>query len=212
MVDPPRQIAHNTAPVAKSGPNQKGIMMTKYRHWILIAAVMMALTPAAFAQDDARDSEVIGGGDTMSADPAGDAGEAGDSPEGQPAEGDTAPAPKGGGGLFGGNNMFFIIIGVFLVVMIMMSSSSKKKQQRQRQEMLASLKKGDKVVSIGGIVGSVVEVREDEVTVKTDETNNIRMKFARWAIRGTGEMAKAEDPNQAASASSNNDTNDDEQK
>ena len=59
--------------------------------------------------------------------------------------------------------------------------------------MLSSLKKGDKVTSIGGIVGSVIEIREDEITVKIDETNNVRMKFARWAIRGVGAEAK-EDP------------------
>ena len=63
--------------------------------------------------------------------------------------------------------------------------------------MLSSLKKGDKITSIGGIVGTVIEVRDDEVTVKVDETGNVRMKFARWAIRGVGDAARAEDPNQA---------------
>ncbi len=179
--------------------------MTKYRPWIVIAALMMALAAPALAQnDDAPASDVIGGNDTISADPSTAPAEgAGDeATEGEGDSGEAAPAP-GGGGLFGGGNMMlFIIVGVFLL-MIIMSSSRNKKQQRQRQEMLAALKKGDKVVSIGGIVGTVVEVREDEITVKTDETNNVRMKFARWAIRGTGEMAKAEDPNQAASSSSN---------
>ena len=58
--------------------------------------------------------------------------------------------------------------------------------------MLNELKKGDKITTIGGIVGTVIEVRDDEVTVKVDETNNIRMKFARWAIRGVGATAKSE--------------------
>jgi preprotein translocase subunit YajC len=182
--------------------------MTKYRHWILIAALALVLTPAAWAQNDSRDSEVIGGNDTISAAPDSDAPAGA---EGEGAEGDPAPAPQGGGGLFGGNNMFFLIIAVFFVVMILMSSSSRKKQERQRREMLSSLKKGDKVVSIGGIVGTIVEVREDEITVKTDETNNVRMKFARWAIRGTGETAKAEDPAKAASSNACCDRNDDQQ-
>jgi len=84
--------------------------------------------------------------------------------------------------------MIFGVLAVFMFI----TSNSRKKQQRKHQEMLSSLKKGDKVVSIGGIVGTIVECREDEVTIKTDETNNIRMKFARWAIRGTGESAKEE--------------------
>jgi len=58
--------------------------------------------------------------------------------------------------------------------------------------MLAALKKGDKVTSIGGIVGTIMDVREDEVVVKVDEGNNIRMRFARWAIRGIGEKGKDE--------------------
>ena len=58
--------------------------------------------------------------------------------------------------------------------------------------MLAALKKGDKVTSIGGIVGTIMDVREDEVVVKVDENNNVRMRFARWAVRGTGDDAKKE--------------------
>lgn len=74
------------------------------------------------------------------------------------------------------------------------SNRSRRKQEQKRKEMLTSLKKGDKVTTIGGIVGSVVEIREDEVTLKVDETNNVRMKFARWGIRGVGEDSKTQGP------------------
>ena len=60
--------------------------------------------------------------------------------------------------------------------------------------MLAALSKGDKVTSIGGICGTVIEAREDEIVVKVDETNNVRMRFARWAIRGVGDAARSEKP------------------
>ena len=96
----------------------------------------------------------------------------------------------GGGGLFGGN-MLFIMIGVF-VLMYFLMSRGKRKQEKKRKSMLSELKKGDKITTIGGVVGTVIEVKEDEVTVKVDETNNIRMKFARWAIRGVGATAKTE--------------------
>lgn len=86
-----------------------------------------------------------------------------------------------------------IMVGVFVLMYVWMGRG-KKKRETQRREMLASLKKGDKVTSIGGIVGTAIEVREDEVIVKVDENNNVRMRFARWAIRGVGEQAKKESP------------------
>jgi len=110
----------------------------------------------------------------------------------------TQPTTTGAGRPGGGPNWTFpvILIGGFLLMYLWMGRS-KKKQARKRQEMLESLKKGDKVTSIGGVVGTVIEVRDDEVTVKVDENNNVRMKFARWAIRGVGDAAKAENPAQA---------------
>jgi preprotein translocase subunit YajC len=91
------------------------------------------------------------------------------------------------------NQFLFIMIGGFILLYVWMGRS-RRKQEAKRKAMLANLKKGDKVTSIGGIIGTVIEVREDEVTVKVDETNNVRMKFARWAIRGVGEEARTDSP------------------
>ena len=86
--------------------------------------------------------------------------------------------------------MIYIMLGA-IALMWFMSSRSRKKQEKKRKDMLATLSKGDKVTSIGGIVGTVVEVREDEVTVKVND--NTRLPFARWAIRGVGEEGKNEE-------------------
>jgi len=94
------------------------------------------------------------------------------------------------------DNPFIIILFGGMIFLFYWSSRSRRKQEAKRREMLAALKKGDKVTSIGGIVGTIMEIREDEVTVKVDENNNIRMKFARWAIRGIGDEAKTEAPDQ----------------
>jgi len=110
-----------------------------------------------------------------------------ETPGKQPAQ-PTQPRP---GGPFGGMTMPIVLL-VGLAALFWWSGRSRRKQEAKRREMLASLRKGDKVTSIGGIVGTIVEVREDEVVVKVDETNNVRMRFARWAIRGVGEDAKAE--------------------
>jgi preprotein translocase subunit YajC len=108
--------------------------------------------------------------------------------EGENGEEEAAPPKKSP---FGGSGFLFIIAGVFIVMMVL-SSRSRKKQESKRREMLSTLQKGDKVTSIGGICGTVIETKEDEVVVKVDETNNIRMRFAVWAIRGVGETAKDE--------------------
>jgi len=92
-----------------------------------------------------------------------------------------------------GRNFIFILLGGMVLIWFL-TSRSRRKQEAKRKEMLANIKKGDRVTSIGGIIGTVADVREDEVTVKVDENNNVRMKLARWAIRGVGEEAKAERP------------------
>lgn len=100
---------------------------------------------------------------------------------------------KPGGSLFGDQWFLFAMLGGIILLYVWMGRG-RRKQEAKRQQMLAGLKKGDKVTSIGGVIGTVIEVREDEVLVKVDETNNVRMRFARWAIRGVGETAKTEKP------------------
>jgi len=85
--------------------------------------------------------------------------------------------------------LFGILLGGVVLMWLWMGRGRRKKEAQHR-EMLANLKKGDKVTTIGGIIGTVIEAKPDEITVKVDETNNIRMKFSRWAIRGVGEEGK----------------------
>ena len=132
------------------------------------------------------DEAAADGAEAASADDAGDTGDA-DAPDEEGEGGEAAPSK----GPFGNMSFLFVIAGVFILMMVF-SSRGRKKKENQRREMLASLQKGDKVTSIGGICGTVIETKEDEVVVKVDETNNIRMRFAIWAIRGVGETAKDE--------------------
>jgi preprotein translocase subunit YajC len=85
----------------------------------------------------------------------------------------------------------FPIIIVFLVVMYVTMIMPKRKQDRTRQDMLSNMKRGDEIQTIGGIVGKVVEAREDRVLVKVDETSNTKIWFLRSAVaRVTAEEAK----------------------
>jgi preprotein translocase subunit YajC len=80
---------------------------------------------------------------------------------------------------------------VFIVIMIM-SSRSRKRQEKQKKDMLEQMKRGDRVQTIGGILGAIVEVRDDKILLKIDESNNTKVWFARSAIhRVLGDEAEA---------------------
>ena len=49
--------------------------------------------------------------------------------------------------------------------------------------MLSALKKGDEVQTIGGVLGKVIETRDDRVLLKVDESSNAKMWFTRAAIQ-----------------------------
>jgi preprotein translocase subunit YajC len=89
--------------------------------------------------------------------------------------------------------LFAVLLGGVVLMWIWMGRG-RRKQDAKHKEMLANLRKGDKIVTIGGIIGTVIEVRPDEVTVKVDETNNVRMKFTRRAIAAVGEDARTTSP------------------
>ena len=88
----------------------------------------------------------------------------------------AAPAPSP----FGGSFMFLMILMIGLLFIFTMSSG--RKEKKRKAEMLASLSKGAKVQTVGGVLGTIVEVRDDEVVVKVDENSNTRMRFAKTAI------------------------------
>ena len=105
------------------------------------------------------------------------------SPEATSKPGGGEP-PSGCGGM---DMKFFVPLMVLMVLMYIWMGRSKRKEEKKRKDMLESLKKGDRITTRGGIIGTVIEVRENEVTIKVDETNNTRMKFARWAIMEVGQ-------------------------
>src|SRR5215472_1290105 len=84
-----------------------------------------------------------------------------------------------------GNILFtlfpFLIIGLlgwFLMIRPM------KRQEQERQALLTALKKNDKVVTSGGIIGIVASIKEkeDEVTLKVDESSNVRLRVTKGSI------------------------------
>ena len=173
--------------------------LARYSAWLL-AAALLATAAQAHAQPSSKpagsEGTIVDAPPTEDGPPEQPGAEgAQDKPE--PAE-TTQPArrPVARKRSFFDTYGFIIIMlgGFFLLYMFM--GRSRRKQETRRRQMLASLKKGDKAVTVGGIIGTIIELRQDEITIKVDETNNIRMRFARWAVRGVGEEVKAEKPEQ----------------
>lgn len=108
----------------------------------------------------------------------------------------TTSAPAAGPAEKPQSYMLYLMFGA-IILLWFWSSRGKKKEAKRRRDMLGQLKKGDKITTIGGIIGTVVEVRDDEVMVKTDESGNVRTKFARWAIRQVGQDGKSEGSDEA---------------
>ncbi len=73
----------------------------------------------------------------------------------------------------------FPIIMVFLIF-LMFRAPQKQKQQRKKLEQ--SLEKNDRVLTIGGIFGTIVDIKDDEVILKVDESNNTKIRVTRSAI------------------------------
>jgi preprotein translocase subunit YajC len=106
-----------------------------------------------------------------------------------PAAGGTQPPPPEWL-TFLGNPMFMIVL--LLVVFFLFTTGGKRKEEKQRQAMLNQLKKGDRIQTIGGVLGTVVEARDNEVLVKVDESSNTKMRFTRSAIHRVIEEEKSE--------------------
>lgn len=86
-------------------------------------------------------------------------------------------AQKGGAGSYS-----YIILMVLLVgVMYFMMIRPQKKRQKEEQEMRSSLEIGDEIITIGGIVGKVVTIREEDIVIETG-ADRTKMKLQRWAV------------------------------
>lgn len=96
------------------------------------------------------------------------------------APGAPLPQPRPQG--FGDSMFLFILMGG-LILMIIFSMRTQRKERKKREDLLGALKKGDRIQTIGGLLGTVVEVRPDRVIIKADENNNTKLTFVRASIQ-----------------------------
>jgi len=88
------------------------------------------------------------------------------------------------------SNPLFMLVPLLLILYIFVIRA-KSKQDKERRQMIENLKKGDRVQTIGGILGTVVETREHEVLLKVDESANTKIRFTRNAIHRVIEDEKS---------------------
>lgn len=75
----------------------------------------------------------------------------------------------------------FILPALFLVLMYFVIIKPQKKREKAIKDLRSSLKVGDKVVTIGGIKGKVLKLKEEDLIIEVSP-DKTRMEFKKWAI------------------------------
>ena len=96
------------------------------------------------------------------------------------------PNAAAGGGLLGMLPMLLIMIGVFYFMLI----RPENKRKKEAEQMRSSMKNGDRVTTIGGIVGTVVDIKSDKFVLETG-ADQVRIEFAKWALSTNETAAEA---------------------
>ena len=77
---------------------------------------------------------------------------------------------------------------VMVAIMYFLMIRPENKRKKKAQEMRDSLKKGDTVTTIGGIVGTVCTVKDNTIVIETS-ADRVRIEFAKWAVSSKGTQA-----------------------
>ena len=104
----------------------------------------------------------------------------------------TGAANGAAGGLLGGSPIIMIV--VMIAVFYFMLIRPENKRKKEAEQMRSSLRKGDKITTIGGIVGTIVDVKENNIVLETS-ADQVRIELAKWAISSNetaAENAKVE--------------------
>lgn len=89
-----------------------------------------------------------------------------------------------------------LVLAVFFVLMWLLMVRPEKKKQKKVDEMRKALAVGDQVITIGGIMGKVVHVTDDDITIETSE-DRVRIQLKKYAI-STNVKAEAAEAKAAA--------------
>ena len=110
-------------------------------------------------------------------------------------------------GPVGGGMSTIIMLVVMVAIFYFMMIRPENKRKKEAEAMRSALKVGDKVTTIGGIMGTVVDVKDDRFVIETS-ADRVRVEFAKWALstnetgaeRAKEEAKKAEEAKAKAKA------------
>jgi len=108
----------------------------------------------------------------------------------------SGAAPSGGGGIFGQINMLIPFIAMFAIFYFLLIRPQQKKQRELRQ-LLQNLKRGDRVVTSGGIYGTIAKIRNDIVHLEIADQIRIRVNkssIAEVVAEGDKLLEELEEP------------------
>ena len=94
----------------------------------------------------------------------------------------------------GGMGSTILMLVMMIAVFYFMLIRPENKRKKEAEQMRSSIKKGDKITTIGGIVGTVVDVKENNIVIETS-ADQVRIELAKWALstnETAAEAAKAE--------------------
>jgi len=100
---------------------------------------------------------------------------------------DAAPST---GGVMGNGSMTWLMLIAIFVVMYFFMIRPQQKRQKELRKFREGLQKGDKVVTVGGIYGTVVEVKDGYVLIEVD--SNVRLRFDKSSVlQAASDLAQA---------------------
>ena len=97
---------------------------------------------------------------------------------------EAAPQANPAGGLIGMLPMLLIMVALFYFMLI----RPENKRKKEAEQLRSAVKNGDKITTIGGIVGTVVDVKSDRFVIETG-ADQVRIEMMKWAL-STNETAE----------------------
>ena len=111
--------------------------------------------------------------------------------------------PEAAGGEGGNIFMTFLPFIAIILIFYFLIIRPQSKKRKETEKMLSALKKGDKIVTIGGIYGTIHSVKETTVIVKVDD--NVKLEFLRSAISNVTTAAPVKEEKTIEDKSSDSD-------
>lgn len=97
-------------------------------------------------------------------------------------------APREGGNA---TLIFMLQMGAIFVIFYFLLIRPQRKEQEKHKKMIEELKKGDEIITGGGIIGTVIHVQDDRITIKTGENTRIVVERARVGRVISGQDVKS---------------------